>query len=65
MHNAVDDAAYRADVDDLRARLYEMMTQFGDPFGDPSPNIGPMQADGQQPNRYCAPRYLPRGKRKA
>ncbi len=65
MHNAVDDAACRADVDDLRARLYEMMTQFGDPFGDPSPNTGPMQADGQPPNRYCAPRYLPRGKRKA
>ncbi len=65
MHNAVDDPAYRADVDDMRARLYEMMTQFGDPFGDPSSNMSPVQRDGNPPNRYCAPRYLPRGKRRA
>jgi hypothetical protein len=64
MHNGVEDAAYRADVDDMRARLYEMMKQFGDPFGDPSDNLSQLQRDGAAPNRYGAPRYLPRGKRK-
>ena len=65
MHNGVDDPAYRLDVEDMRARLYEMMTQFGDPYGDPSPNMSPVQRDGNPPNRYGAPRYLPRGKRRA
>ena len=65
MHNGVDDAGYRAEVDDLRARLYEMMKQFGDPYGDPSDNLSQVQRDGNAPNRYGAPRYLPRGKRKA
>ncbi len=64
LHNAVDDPSYRADVDDMRARLYEMMTEHGDPFGDPSPNISPVQRDGNPPNRYGAPRYLPKGKRR-
>jgi arylsulfatase A-like enzyme len=64
LHNRVDDAAHRADVDDMRARMYEMMTRFGDPFGDPSQNLSAVQRDGNPPNRYCAPRYLARGKRK-
>jgi arylsulfatase A-like enzyme len=65
MHNAVDDPAYRLDADDMRARLYEMMLQFGDPYGDPSPSMSAVQRDGNPPNRYGAPRYLPRGKRGA
>ena len=40
-------------VDDMRA--------YGDPFGD----TGPCLPDGAPPNRYGAPRYLPRGKRLA
>ncbi len=65
MRNAVNDSTYKSDVDDMRARLYEMMTRFGDPFGDPSPSMSAVQRDGNPPNRYCAPRYLPRGRRKA
>ena len=56
MHNIVSDPKYRTDVDDLRARLYELMNQTGDPFGDHP--YGSARGD-----RYCAPRYLPRGKR--
>jgi hypothetical protein len=42
----------------MRARLYEMMAQYADPYGDlPQPD-GTRRGD-----RYCAPRYLPRGKR--
>jgi arylsulfatase A-like enzyme len=65
LHNVVEEASYRADVDDMRARLYEMMTLFGDPFGDPSSNLSAAQRDGAPPNRYCAPRYLPRGGRRS
>jgi arylsulfatase A-like enzyme len=65
MRNAVDEPAYRPDVDDMRARLYEMMTQFGDPYGDPSSNLSAMQQLGNPPDRYGAPRYLPRGRRKS
>jgi arylsulfatase A-like enzyme len=64
LHNVVDDAAYRSDVGDMRARLYEMMKSFGDPYGDPSTNLSADQRDGAAPNRYGAPRYLPRGARK-
>jgi len=63
MHNAIEDPAYRTEVDDMRARLYEMMTRFGDPYGDASQNLSAAQRDGNPPDRYGAPRYLPRGKR--
>ncbi len=59
MRNVVRDAPYRGQVDDMRARLYDLMNRFEDPFGD----VGVRGAPGQAPNRYCAPRYLPRGKR--
>ncbi|MFQ6113513.1 MAG: sulfatase-like hydrolase/transferase [bacterium] len=59
MHNRVHDPAYREVVDDLRARLYELMNKFEDPFGD----VPIKNSIGQPPNRYGAPRYLPRGKR--
>jgi hypothetical protein len=55
----VDDSAYTVVVDDMRARLYELMNQYGDPFGD----IGARLPDGEPPSRYEAPRYVPRGKR--
>lgn len=61
MRNLVRDRASAAVVDDMRARLYELMNQFGDPFGD----VGPGLKDGAPPNRYGGPRYLPRGRRKA
>jgi arylsulfatase A-like enzyme len=59
MHNAVSDPAHAKYADDMRARLYELMAQFEDPYGLPPQWTLP----GNRPNRYCAPRYLPRGKR--
>jgi arylsulfatase A-like enzyme len=58
MRNVVARSDFRAQVDDMRARLYEMMNQYGDPFGDMPDANGKPRGD-----RYCAPRYLPRGKR--
>lgn len=62
MHNRVFDPAHAEIADDMRARLYQLMAQFGDPFGDPSPRFN--MPDSSPPNRYGAPRYLPRGKRR-
>jgi choline-sulfatase len=59
MHNAVDDGSYRAAADDMRARMYELMNRFEDPYGD----VSPSNSNGMKPDRYGAPRYLPRGKR--
>ena len=59
MHNAIGDAEYAKYIDDMRARLYEMMAQLEDPFGLPPR----WTLAGDAPNRYGAPRYLPRGKR--
>lgn len=53
MRNLVTRGEIRADVDDMRARLYQLMNEFQDPYGD-------LNGRG---DRYCAPRYLPRGKR--
>jgi arylsulfatase A-like enzyme len=61
MHNAVEDPRYRADCDDMRARLYEMMNRYEDPYGD----VNPRNSNGQPPDRYGAERYLPRGKRRS
>jgi arylsulfatase A-like enzyme len=61
MRNVVGDPAYAVDVDDLRARLYEMMARFEDPYGD----VKARNSNGLAPDRYGAARYLPRGKRKA
>ncbi len=58
MINLVSTGDKRAEVDDMRARLYELMNQFDDPYGDLKNPTAPMTGD-----RYCAPRYLPRGKR--
>ena len=59
MHNAAGDPRYRLAADDMRARMYEMMNRFEDPFGD----VKARNAAGEPPNRYGAPRYLARGKR--
>jgi arylsulfatase A-like enzyme len=53
LRNLVTTGERRAGLDDMRARLYELMNEFEDPFGD-------LNGRG---DRYCAPRYLPRGRR--
>lgn len=58
--NAVNSAAYRSQADDMRARLYELMAKYHDPYGGAA---GPSPGGGEPSNRYEAPRYLPRGKR--
>jgi hypothetical protein len=55
IHNVAGDAAYASSTGDMRARMYELMARFRDPYGD-APQSG--TAD-----RYCAARYLERGKR--
>jgi arylsulfatase A-like enzyme len=60
LHNVVADSGYTRWTGDMRARLYELMAQFHDPYGE-SPekySSAPARSD-----RYCAARYLPRGKR--
>jgi arylsulfatase A-like enzyme len=58
MTNLVSTGELAPQVDDMRARLYELMNKFDDPFGDLTSKTAPMKGD-----RYCAPRYLPRGRR--
>jgi arylsulfatase A-like enzyme len=57
LRNVVGDPGYRAQAGDMRARLYELMNRFEDPFGD----VKARNSIGESPNRYGAPRYLPRG----
>ncbi|RPI07817.1 MAG: DUF4976 domain-containing protein, partial [Acidobacteriales bacterium] len=59
LHNVAGVASYRAQADDMRARLYALMNRFEDPFGD----VQARNSTGEPPNRYGAARYLPRGKR--
>src|SRR5579884_3101246 len=49
MWNVAYDSEYRRYADDMRARLYEMMSKFEDPYG---PGPGPRNSDGQPPERY-------------
>lgn len=56
LHNLIDDDAHAPARSALRAKLYELMARFGDPYGD----VGPDGAVSARPNRYGAPRYLPR-----
>lgn len=60
LHNLAYSADAARYAGDMRARLYELMGRFEDPYG---PGPGPRNSDGEPPNRYEAPRYLPRGKR--
>jgi arylsulfatase A-like enzyme len=55
MKNVVAEAEYAKPTDDMRARMYQMMARYRDPYGD-------QPAEGRA-DRYCASRYLPRGKR--
>ncbi len=59
MRNLAGAASHRAQADDMRARLYELMNRFEDPYGD----VQARNSIGEPPGRYGAPRYLPRGKR--
>ncbi len=59
MRNVVGEPTHGAQADDMRARLYEMMDRFEDPYGTPQKWTLP----GNRPDRYGAPRYLSRGKR--
>ena len=61
LHNLAADPDYKDRVADMQARLYELMGQLGDPFGDPSPRFA--MPDSEPPNRYGAPRYISRGRR--
>lgn len=61
MANVVDDRSYKPQTDDMRARLYEMMRQYHDPYG----NTRLRDKSGVVPDRYGASRYLPAGKRLA
>ena len=59
LRNVVREPRYASQTADMQARLYELMAQFHDPFGDqPERYSSITRAD-----RYDAPRYLPRGKR--
>jgi arylsulfatase A-like enzyme len=60
LQNIAASAGHRAQVDDMRARLYELMAEFHDPYGQHPDGISAGHGD-----RYCAPRYLSRGKRLA
>jgi hypothetical protein len=59
LRNVVNEAAYDRWTGDMRARLYEMMARFHDPYGDAPEKYS--AAAGS--DRYCAARYLPRGRR--
>jgi arylsulfatase A-like enzyme len=59
LRNVVNDAGYDKWTADMRARLYEMMARFHDPYGD-SPE---QYSSAANSDRYCAARYLPRGRR--
>lgn len=58
MRNVAYDAEYRREASDMRARLYALMSQFEDPYGD-----RPLLDQGFHYDRYGAQRYLPRGER--
>jgi len=59
LRNVVNEAEYAKWTADMRARMYEMMARFHDPYGDAPEKYGNVTAG----DRYCAARYLPRGKR--
>lgn len=58
MLNVAYASEYRRYADDMRARMYELMAQFEDPYGH-----RPLIDRGFHYDRYGAARYLPRGKR--
>jgi hypothetical protein len=56
LHNVLWDERYAEARSEMRRTLYALLNRYGDPYGD----RGPMSAAGDRPNRYGAPRYLPR-----
>ena len=54
LRNIVNSREHAAVVDDMRARTYELMNRFEDPFGEKV---------GGQSTRFLAQRYLPQGRR--
>ena len=50
LRNAVSDARYAVATDDMRARLYELMARYHDPYGD-SPE---RYSSTTRPDRYDA-----------
>jgi arylsulfatase A-like enzyme len=56
LHNRIDDESCAEVRSRLRATLYGLMNRYGDPYGD----VGPGGCNTNRPNRYGAPRYLPR-----
>lgn len=56
MRNLIRDESLAGVRGELRGKLYEMMNRHGDPYGDADNPAVP----GSCPNRYGAPRYLPR-----
>jgi hypothetical protein len=56
LHNVLWDERYAAERSALRAKLYELMNRYEDPYGD----RGLAGQGSDRPNRYGAPRYLPR-----
>ena len=56
LHNLIWDESRVGELGELRAKLYELMDRFADPYGD----VGLSHAGTDRPNRYGAPRYLPR-----
>jgi len=59
LHNIANDPRYQDITDDMRARLYELMNQFEDPYGEKQNRL----SIGLPPGRWSAQRYLPHGKR--
>jgi arylsulfatase A-like enzyme len=56
LFNVLQKDDYASTRAELRGKLYELMNRFGDPYGD----VGTPSTDSNRPNRYGAPRYLPR-----
>jgi arylsulfatase A-like enzyme len=56
MHNVVDTPEYRDQTAEMRKRLWAMMNRYEDPYGD----VQARNSIGGKPDRYGAPRYLPR-----
>jgi arylsulfatase A-like enzyme len=59
MHNLINQPEKKAVIDDMRARLWEMMIACEDPYG----GVRNSADIGKVSRNYNAARYLPRGKR--
>ena len=60
--NQVENSKYRSQTGEMRERLYILMERFKDPYGA---GAATPAATGERPNRYGAPRYLPRPQNRA